>query len=88
MRIIENQTFTATTVSMDDTFYRNCAITNCQIIYGGGDFGWDNTPISPDCKIVFIGAAQRMAMFMKALNLFKEPTPPTHLLVGTSTLTH
>jgi hypothetical protein len=72
MQIVECQTLTRVSVHMDDTYFRDCAFEHCQLIYNGGDFGWEGCTFSSDCKLKLTGAAFRMHAFMNFFGIARE----------------
>jgi hypothetical protein len=72
MQIVERQTLTGVSVHMDDTYFRECTFDNCQLIYNGGDFGWEGCTFSLDCKLKLTGAAFRMHAFMNFFGMARE----------------
>jgi hypothetical protein len=46
MKTIEGETFSNTTVLIDNIDFVNCTIDSCELIYCGGRFGWTNTTIT------------------------------------------
>ena len=77
MKIVEGQTLTHVNVHMDETYFRDCVFKNCQLIYGGGDFGWEGCTFSSDCKLKLIGSAFRIHTFMNFFQMAKEPARTT-----------
>ncbi len=68
MKTVKGKTFDKTTVMIDDTEFVNCKITNCELVYSGGPFGWVETSISK-CFITLRGASAFTAGFLEKFGL-------------------
>jgi len=68
MRTIEGICFDKTRVIIDDTDFRKCTITNCELIYSGGTFGWTDTSMR-NCRLVFRGPAALTVSFLEKFAL-------------------
>ncbi len=81
MTVIRGKTFKKDEiVPMDDHFYVDCKGEACELMFGGGDFGWRNTHFQ-NAKITFMGPARRTMDFAQHLGLklqaISQPvTPP------------
>ena len=76
MESAQNQTFNGTTVVLDDKHFLNCRFEKCLLVYGGGDFAWNNCQFA-DCSISLIGAADRTAKFLGHWGILKQGEPLT-----------
>jgi hypothetical protein len=72
MQVLENWTATGITVYMDDKRFIKCILTDCKLIYGGGDVMWENTQFV-NCQLTFDGAAQRTIAYLQNFGLMKKP---------------
>jgi hypothetical protein len=72
MQVVENWQPKAVTVYMDDKRFLNCVLTECKLIYGGGDVTWENTQFV-NCQLVFDGAAQRTVAYLQNFGLMRPP---------------
>jgi hypothetical protein len=68
MKTVQGKTLNRTTVVVDDTEFVNCAITNCELVYSGGPFGWVETSID-NCLITLRGPAAFSAGFLEKFGL-------------------
>ena len=86
MQPVENKSASGETVVLDDKVFLNCTFTRCRLIFGGGDFQWENTHFI-DCQIQFAGPADRTVNFLRAFNLKPETigrpsAPPAPMTPG------
>src|ERR1700753_4040338 len=72
MQVMENWHPTGVTVYMDDKRFLNCVLTECKLIYGGGDVTWENTQFV-NCQLTFDGAAQRTVAYLQNFGLMRAP---------------
>jgi hypothetical protein len=68
MRILEGVHFDKTRVTIDETDFHKCTITNCELIYSGGTFGWTDTTIK-NSRLVFRGSAAITVSFLEKFAL-------------------
>jgi hypothetical protein len=68
MKTVQGKTFDRTTVTFDDTEFVNCTMTNCELIYSGGPFGFVETDIT-NCLITLRGAAAFSVGFLEKFGL-------------------
>lgn len=68
MRRIDGVRFDKTRISLDDTELQNCQVTNCEIVYSGGAFGWTNTKLS-NCRLTLRGPAAMTTSFLEKFGL-------------------
>ena len=68
MKTVQGETFSRTTVTIDDTEFINCTMTDCDLIYSGGPFGWVETDFT-NCLITLKGAAAFSAGFLEKFGL-------------------
>jgi hypothetical protein len=85
MQVLENWTPKGITVYMDDKRFVKCVLTECKLIYGGGDVMWENTQFV-NCQLTFDGAAQRTIAYLQNFGLMKKPdginAPPAQVNSG------
>ena len=72
MQVLENWHPQGVTVYMDDKRFVKCVLTDCKLIYGGGDVTWENTQFV-NCQLTFDGAAQRTVAYLQNFGLMKPP---------------
>lgn len=68
MQIVENEVLSGKTVTIDEKHFVNCTYQNCDVIYGGGDFGWTNTKFE-NCRFSFSGPAQKTTNLLVMLGI-------------------
>lgn len=82
MQTIENQAIKGQTIFMDGKRFIKCKLTDCKLIYGGGDCTWIESQFI-NCELAFEAAAQRTIGYLQGFNLIKAPEatqhPPTAL---------
>jgi len=72
MQVLENWTPRGITVFMDDKRFVRCVMTECKLIYSGGDVMWENTQFV-NCQLTFDGPAQRTIAYLQNFGLMKKP---------------
>ena len=72
MQVLENWHPQGVTVYMDDKRFVKCVLTDCKLVYGGGDVTWENTQFVK-CQLSFDGAAQRTVAYLQNFGLMKPP---------------
>ena len=72
MQVLENWHPQGITVYMDDKRFLNCVLTECKLVYGGGDVTWENTQFV-NCQLTFDGAAQRTVAYLQNFGLMRPP---------------
>ncbi len=72
MQVLENWHPQGVTVYMDDKRFVKCVLTDCKLVYGGGDVTWENTQFV-NCQLSFDGAAQRTVAYLQNFGLMKPP---------------
>lgn len=77
MSAVEDKTFTAMTVSVDDKHFIRCKFKDCVLTYSGGDFAFAECALEGQTRFTFEGPAMRT---IALLNNFKlqigQLTPP------------
>jgi len=73
LQFVRNKNEQGTVVVVDDTSFINCTVTNCQILYSGGDYAWTGTNFA-NCKIALQGPAARTAAMLQNFG-WKPPQP-------------
>jgi len=85
MQVLENWMPKDTTVYMDGKRFVRCVLTECKLIYGGGDVMWEDTQFV-NCQLTFDGPAQRTIAYLQNFGLMKKPdqsnTHPSHSSSG------
>jgi hypothetical protein len=76
MATIEGKLIEGTTLEIDDTHFRNCAVSNCKLVYRGGVVSWEGTTWA-NCSITVADAANNTVEVLKGFGF--EIKPPTGL---------
>lgn len=82
MDTIINKQFKNETIVIDDKSFIGCSFTTCDIVYGGGDFGWVNSKFE-ECRVTLTGTAQKTANFMQEVGIIPKPGKPDPNIGGT-----
>jgi len=72
MEPVYNKTKSNETVVIDDHYFVRCTFNQCNIVYCGGEFGWDQCQFT-NCRISIQGAASRVVAFMNLFGLLRAP---------------
>jgi hypothetical protein len=75
MQVTANQNITGSVVQMDGHHFENCSVTNCVLVYSGGDFSWTNCQFA-NCQIRLIGSAQRAIQFLQFFGMLPQQVDP------------
>ena len=75
MQPVENVTERGTVVVIDGKFFNSCRFEECTLVFGGGDFGWQNT-IFANCPMRLEGSAGRTLQFLKYFNIVPQQQMP------------
>ncbi len=68
MQVVENEVISGKTITIDEKHFVNCAYQNCDVIYGGGEWGWVNTKFE-NCRFSFLGSAQKTTNLLVQLGI-------------------
>ena len=75
----ENKELKSATFVMEDCFFLNCVLRDCDLFYSGGDVDWMNLQFV-NCRWHFRGHALRAVQLMHQLGMLKPgqslPIPP------------
>jgi len=74
MRDLSGIKFDKTRVTLDDTHFKDCEITNCEFVYSGGPYECTNTTIK-NCRFVLRGPAAYTVSLLDQFGLI-DPTQP------------
>lgn len=68
---LERVHLTHETVRLDCKFFRDCVFTDCNLVYSGEDFGWENTQFVR-CSVAFEAHALRTLQFLEKFGFVKK----------------
>jgi hypothetical protein len=72
----EGQKLTNAAFVVEECFFVNCVLTDCDLFYSGGDAEWANTSF-PNCRWHWQGPAGRTLNLMRLLGILKpQEIPP------------
>lgn len=72
----EGQKFTKGAFVVEDCFFVNCVLDDCDLFYSGGDSDWVNTRFE-NCRWHFRGPAGKTTQILQLIGLWKpQPIPP------------
>ncbi len=71
MKVIAEQALKDTVLQMDDHHFEDCTITQCLLVFSGGDFSWTNCKFV-NCQIRFVGAAGKTLNFLKHFGMVPQ----------------
>ena len=66
------QTFQKRVFDMDDCFFIDCILRDCDVYYSGGDAQWQNVQFD-NCRWHFRGPALRTIQLAQLLGLMQPP---------------
>jgi hypothetical protein len=72
----EGKTFTKQSFVMDESFFINCVLSDCDLFYSGGDADWMNLTWE-NCRWHFRGPALKTMQLMQTVGMMTTPPPPT-----------
>jgi hypothetical protein len=79
MEKFEGKTLSKAIFVMEDCYFINCVLTDCDLFYSGGDVEAVNTPMQ-NCRWHFRGPALRTMQLMHTAGMLKPgnvPPPPS-----------
>jgi len=72
----EGKTYTKQTFVIEESFFLNCVLRDCDLFYSGGDSEWLNVQFE-NCRWHFRGQALKTMQVMQMIGMLKLPqTPP------------
>jgi hypothetical protein len=71
----ENKQMAKSTFVMEDCFFVNCVLTDCDLFYSGGDVEWANLQFV-NCRWHFRGQALKTVQLMVQLGMLKPGQLP------------
>jgi hypothetical protein len=79
-KTLEKQSFV-----VEECFFVNCVLRDCDLFYSGGDFDWINGQFQ-NCRWHWRGSAAKTLQLAQALGLMKPPQAPPSVPVSSSKL--
>lgn len=77
MTKFEGKTLTGAVFVVEDSFFLNCVLRDCDLFYSGGDFEFVNLQME-NCRWHFRGPALKMTQLMQMIGMLQQPQiPPT-----------
>ncbi|MCU1308338.1 MAG: hypothetical protein JWN45_3033 [Acidobacteriaceae bacterium] len=84
MKKYENLTLENQALDVEQCYFVNCVVKNCQLFYGGGSFDWQNCTFQ-NCEWKFRGAARDTIQLLQTIGLLKiQGNQPPPLVNSTS----
>lgn len=74
MNVIEGKKIEGTVLQIDDTFFKDCTVAHCELVYSGGEVKWEHTTWR-DCSITLTGQANIVMQVLRGLGF--NVTPPS-----------
>lgn len=86
MNKIDGQKLNKQAFVLEETYFVNCVLRECDLFYSGGDSQWLNTAFE-NCSFHWLGAAKNTRTLLRLLGMLKEDKkPPTVLKTSTEKL--
>ena len=76
----ENKTLSKAMLVMEDCFFINCVLDDCDVFYSGGDIEWVNLRFE-NCRWHFRGAALKTMQTMQQIGMLKTGPLPVPIAV-------
>jgi hypothetical protein len=72
----EGKTFSKQAFIVEECFFLNCVLNDCDLFYSGGDFDWANAQFV-ECRWHFRGPCLKTMQLMQTMGMLKTtPTVP------------
>jgi hypothetical protein len=81
----DNKQMSKATFVMEECFFVNCVVTDCDLFYSGGDVEWVNSRFE-NCRWHFRGLALKTVQLMIQLGMMKPGQLPQVPPAGSSTV--
>jgi len=81
MKKYENKKLTNETFVMEDCFFINCVLNDCDVFYSGGDIEWVNLRFE-NCRWHFRGQALRTVQTLQQIGMLKVGPLPVPIAVN------
>ena len=76
-----NQTLEEQSIDVDECYFVNCVLKECDLFFSGGDFEWQATKFE-NCRWHFRGAALRTFNLLNQIGVVKQPPTPAQSTPG------
>ncbi len=73
MKTVANQSLKNTVLEMDEHCFVNCSLSECILLFSGGNFGLVDCRIV-NCEVRLAGAARKTIEFLKRLTTGCQPS--------------
>ncbi len=64
MILVEGKTIDKGVIQIDGHHFENCVISNCVLVFAGGDFSWTNCVFTNN-QLRMVGAAQKTLAYLQ-----------------------
>ena len=81
----EGQTFEKQSFVVEESFFVNCVLRDCDLFYSGGDFEWLNMRLE-NSRWHFRGPALKTMQLMQIQGMLKQPQTPPQFPASSSKL--
>lgn len=71
MQAFKDKTFENQSFVIEEVYFENCVLRNCDLFYSGGDFEWVNASFD-NCRFHFRGAAKNTQTLFQSMGLLKQ----------------
>ncbi|MGB9030703.1 MAG: hypothetical protein WCC27_11340 [Acidobacteriaceae bacterium] len=79
----ENQTFENMAFLLEECFFVNCVLKECDLFYSGGDADWTNVRWE-NCRWHFRGPALKTIQLLQVTGALPRQQPPPTVLASSS----
>jgi hypothetical protein len=71
----EDKTYERQSLIVEESFFVNCVLRDCDLFYSGGDFEWVNVRFE-NCRWHFRGPALKTTQMMQLIGMLPPPQTP------------
>lgn len=79
----ENKTLSKAIFVLEECFFLNCVLSDCDVFYSGGDVDWVNLRFE-NCRWHFRGAAQKTMQLLTTIGMLKMQPMPVSFQANTA----
>jgi len=83
MKKYEKSKLSGGTFVVEDCFFVDCVLTDCDLFYSGGDFEWANTTFD-NCRFHWRGPALKTLQIQQLIGMLKPQPIPVPLQTSTA----